>query len=65
MRDSFVKEMTFELCLEGWGGFSQAAGIRGRALAVPRKEQWQSSLAGCRGDQARSELGEPGAGRNS
>lgn len=38
MRDSFVKEVTFELCPEGWGGFLQAAGIGGKAFAGSRKQ---------------------------
>lgn len=37
MRDSFVKEVTFELCLEGWRGFSQAARDGGGILQAPGK----------------------------
>lgn len=32
-----MKEATFELCLEGWGGFSQAAGVGGGPLQTPGK----------------------------
>jgi len=39
MRDSFVKEMTFELCLEGWRGFSQAAGDGGGTLQASGKNK--------------------------
>lgn len=41
-----MKEVTFELCLEGWRGFSQAAGDGGGTLQAPGKKQWQRSSRG-------------------
>lgn len=32
-----MKEVTFELRLEGWGGFSQAGGTGGGPLQAPGK----------------------------
>jgi hypothetical protein len=40
MRDSFVKEVTFELRLEGWGGFPAGSRDWRQAFAGPGKEQW-------------------------
>lgn len=46
MRDSFVKEVTFELCLEGWRGFSQAAGVGGGTLQAPGKNNGKDPQEG-------------------
>lgn len=58
MRDSFVKEVTFELCPEGWGRFLQAAGIGGGPLQAPGKRDDKDP----KGDKAWFELGALSAG---
>lgn len=44
MRASFVKEVIFELCLEGWGGFSQAAGVGGGRLQAPGRSDGKGPM---------------------
>lgn len=41
-----MKEVTFELCLKGWRGFSQAAGDGGGTLQVPGKNNGKDPQEG-------------------
>lgn len=45
MRDSFVKEVTFEQCLEGWGSFPRQQGL-GDGLCRPQGRAIMKSLGG-------------------
>lgn len=54
MTASFVKEVTFQLRLEAWGGFSQAAGVGGGPLQAPGESN---------GDEAWYDLGVLRAGQ--